>query len=152
MVYDPRPSATAAWKLATSIVMKALKHEKKARKEAKHSKVFMVKFIKELVGECAYKAVEMADGHGARLKLADIHARQRGKVRALNKLRLLVTERRGRRRAKQTYLSNAPVILASTGGAMRAVGDVTQPQFAKDRKAARGAGAAGDAAPPAGLP
>ena len=65
--------------------MKALKHEKKARKEAKHSKVFMVKFIKELVGECAYKAVELADGHGARLKLADIHARQRGKVRALNK-------------------------------------------------------------------
>ena len=46
--------------------MKALKHEKKARKEAKHSKVFMVKFIKELVGECAYKAVELADGHGAR--------------------------------------------------------------------------------------
>merc|ERR1719472_377388 len=120
-VYDPRPSATAAWKLATSIVMKALNHEKKARKEAKHAKVFMVKFIKELVGECAYKAVELADGHGARLKLADIHARQRGKVRALNKLRLLVTERRGRRRAKQTYLSSAPVILASTGGAMRGI-------------------------------
>merc|ERR1719183_92421 len=152
VVYDPRPSATAAWKLATSIVMKALKHEKKARKEAKHSKVFMVKFIKELVGECAYKAVELADGHGARLKLADIHARQRGKLRALKKLRQLVVERRGRRRAKQTYLSSAPVILASTGGAMRGINDVTQPKFAKDRKAATQGGNEGGDAAPTGLP
>merc|ERR1719353_909400 len=151
-VYDPRPSATAAWKLATSIVMKALKHEKKARKEAKHAKVFMVKFVKELVAECAYKAVEMADGHGARLKLADIHARQRGKLRALKKLRQLVVEGRSRRRAKQTYLSSAPVILAATGGAMRGIGDVTQPKFKQDKQSGRDRAGTTDSAPPQGLP
>jgi len=33
-VWDPRPSAIAAWKLATSIVMKAIRHEKQAKKKA----------------------------------------------------------------------------------------------------------------------
>jgi hypothetical protein len=120
-VWDPRPSATAAWKLATSIVMKALKHEKAAKKEQKGSKTAVMKFIRELVLECARNAVEYADGHGQRMKLADIHARQRDKLRAIKKLRKLVVERRLRRHAKQTYLSCAPVILASTGGALRAV-------------------------------
>merc|ERR1719326_1359828 len=63
-VWDPTPTATAAWKMAFSLVTKSLKKQKQVRQLKKQEKQQTLEFVKKLLFDLADKAVDLAEGHG----------------------------------------------------------------------------------------
>jgi alpha-tubulin suppressor-like RCC1 family protein len=119
-VWDPAPSATAAWKLAASLVIKSVRRQKQLKQARMEAKAEVVTFINNCVLDCVYKAVDMADGHGKRLDLCAIHARVRDKLRAIRRLKAMVERKKMMREKRRNgQLSLAPAILATAGGGLR---------------------------------
>mmetsp|Transcript_60170 Transcript_60170/g.105416 ORF Transcript_60170/g.105416 Transcript_60170/m.105416 type:complete len:1243 (-) Transcript_60170:111-3839(-) len=125
-VWDPAPTASAAWKLAFSLVTKSLKKQKAIRKFEMKRKEIVLEFCKELVIDLAYRAVDLAEGHGGRMALASGLADIVSKRRALRKLHKLARSRRILRtqRAKG-QLSSVPATLATANGTIRQIRDMT---------------------------
>jgi len=125
-VWDPAPSATAAWKLAFSLVTKSLKRQKMARKQMRDARESVEAFIANLVVNVVYKAVDAAEGHGSRMRLAGSLASVMCKRRALRRLQALAEYRRLLRKRRQAgQLAHVPSTLAAAGGQLRAVRDIT---------------------------
>jgi alpha-tubulin suppressor-like RCC1 family protein len=121
-VWDPAPSATAAWKLAFSLVTKSLRRQRMERDKKVNNKDEMKIYIEKIVVDMVYKAVETASGHGGRLRLAGGLQKVMNKRRAIRKLRDLAESRRLLRVKRRTgQLSMAPALLATAGGSLRAV-------------------------------
>lgn len=124
-VWDPSPSATAAWKLAFSLVTKSLRRQKLLRKKKNTTKQEVIKFIEDLVHEMVFKAVDQAAGNGARMRIASSMAAVTAKRRAIRRLRELAIARRtlrAKRRAGQLALAPAQVAYAS--GNLRSQTDI----------------------------
>jgi len=125
-VWDPTPTATAAWKLAFSLVTKSLKRQKQVRQLKKEEKVGTLEFIKNLILELADKAVDLAEGHGGRLILAKSLAGVVAKRCAIRKLRRhALMKRTLRHRRKMGQLASVPMTLSTADGAIRSVHDMT---------------------------
>jgi len=119
-IWDPAPTATAAWKLSFSLVMKSIRHQKSFTKEKVQEKENIIYFVKGLVLEIVFKAVDAAEGHGRRLWLAGTLAGVVSKRRAIRKLHKLAVRRREiRQKRARGDLAACPAILATAGGKIR---------------------------------
>eukprot|EP00928_Gymnodinium_smaydae_P071504 TRINITY_DN55061_c0_g1_i1.p1 TRINITY_DN55061_c0_g1~~TRINITY_DN55061_c0_g1_i1.p1 ORF type:complete len:1219 (+),score=254.23 TRINITY_DN55061_c0_g1_i1:318-3974(+) len=119
-VWDPPPSVTAAWKLAFSLVRKSLQRNalKKKLKDEKSKAIHS--WISRVVEEIVERAVDIAAGHGSRLRHAGVLADMFAKRRAVYQLRNLARKRRGMRAKKKNgQLAIAPMHLATTSGVLR---------------------------------
>lgn len=127
-IWDPKPSATAAWKLAVSIVRKAVRKQKKNLQEEMDIRVGVITAIREWVYTMAEVAVDNASGHGKRMQLCAVYAKQKNKSRVFRQLEKLVEKRRMLRHTRQKgLLSKAPVVIATAAGTLRPVTHVTYP-------------------------
>jgi alpha-tubulin suppressor-like RCC1 family protein len=125
-VWDPTPTATAAWKLAFSLVTKSLKKQRQVRTLKKQEKESVMKFVKDLIFELADKAVDLAEGHGGRLVLATSLAGVVAKRCAIRKLhRAALRKRTLRHRRKMGQLATVPMTLSVAGGTFRTVREMT---------------------------
>lgn len=125
-VWDPAPSATAAWKLAFSLVTKSLKRQKMAHKQKKEARESVEAFIASLVVNVVYKAVDAAEGHGSRLRLAGSLASVMSKRRALRRLQAQAEHRRLMRKRRQAgQLAHVPSMMAAADGKLRSIRDIT---------------------------
>jgi len=125
-VWDPTPTATAAWKLAFSLVTKSLKKQRYVRKQKKEEKANVLDFIKNLIFDLADKAVDLAEGHGGRLVLAKSLAGVVAKRCAIRKLhRAALRKRTLRHRRKMGQLATVPMTLSTAGGTIRTIHDMT---------------------------
>merc|ERR1719387_29713 len=125
-VWDPAPSATAAWKLAASLVIKSVRRQKQLKQARMEAKAEVVEFINNCVLDCIYKAVDLAEGHGKRLELSGVHARVRDKLRAFRRLKAMVDRKKMMREKRRNgQLSLAPAILATAGGGLRPTPPIT---------------------------
>lgn len=125
-VWDPSPAASAAWKLAFSLVSKSLKKQKAVRKFEAQRKEMTHDFCHELVIDLANKAVDLAEGHGGRMTLATSLAGIVSKRRAIRRLKKLAEKRRIlRHRRQQGQLSSVPATLSTANGTIRQIRDMT---------------------------
>lgn len=125
-VWDPAPSATAAWKLAASLVIKSVRRQKQLKQARMEAKAEVVTFINNCVLDCIYKAVDLSEGHGKRLELSGINARVRDKQRAFRRLKAMVDRKKMMREKRRNgQLSLAPAILATAGGGLRPTPPIT---------------------------
>lgn len=125
-VWDPAPSATAAWKLAASLVIKSVRRQKQLKQARMDAKAEVVTFINNCVIDCIYKAVDLAEGHGKRLELSGINARVRDKQRAFRRLKAMVDRKKMmREKRKNGQLSLAPAVLATACGGLRPTPKIT---------------------------
>jgi alpha-tubulin suppressor-like RCC1 family protein len=125
-VWDPAPSATAAWKLAASLVIKSVRRQKQLKQARMEAKAEVVTFINNTVIDCIYKAVDLAEGHGKRLELSGINARVRDKQRAFRRLKAMVDRKKlMREKRKNGQLSLAPAVLATACGGLRPTPQIT---------------------------
>mmetsp|Transcript_64457 Transcript_64457/g.153848 ORF Transcript_64457/g.153848 Transcript_64457/m.153848 type:complete len:1243 (+) Transcript_64457:75-3803(+) len=125
-VWDPSPAATAAWKLAFSLVTKSLRRQKAVNRQKRQDKADLLMFVEKLVVDIAYNAVDFAEGHGIRLAVAGSFAIVLAKRRAIRRLRALAERRRHLREKRHAgQLSNVPMQIATTGGTIRSVKDMS---------------------------
>lgn len=121
-VWDPAPSATAAWKLAMSLVLKALRRQKLLRRAKIKTKAEIVADIEKLVLGIVYEAVDNAVGHGKRLQVASTLSQVVAKRRAIQRFRSFALARRTlRQRRKMGQLSDDPMTLTVAAGTLRSV-------------------------------
>eukprot|EP00927_Polykrikos_kofoidii_P046756 TRINITY_DN40894_c0_g1_i1.p1 TRINITY_DN40894_c0_g1~~TRINITY_DN40894_c0_g1_i1.p1 ORF type:complete len:1200 (-),score=154.65 TRINITY_DN40894_c0_g1_i1:81-3680(-) len=124
-IWDPAPSGTAAWKLAFSLVLMSLKRNKKNIARRREQREEIEGWCKKLVLEIVGKSVDLAAGHGRRLKHAGALAAMFAKRRAVIRLRARAVKRRQLREQRRVgQLASAPIHLATTGGKLRAVSDL----------------------------
>eukprot|EP00933_Yihiella_yeosuensis_P041082 TRINITY_DN35521_c0_g1_i1.p1 TRINITY_DN35521_c0_g1~~TRINITY_DN35521_c0_g1_i1.p1 ORF type:complete len:1279 (+),score=178.27 TRINITY_DN35521_c0_g1_i1:69-3905(+) len=124
-VWDPAPAATAAWKLAVSMVTKSLRRQKLLRKTKLSAKEEVYKYIEDLIHKMVFTAVDTAAGNGARMRIAGSLASVTAKRRALAKLRsLAITRRTLRAKRRAGQLAIAPANLATAGGILRNAKDI----------------------------
>mmetsp|Transcript_34097 Transcript_34097/g.77773 ORF Transcript_34097/g.77773 Transcript_34097/m.77773 type:complete len:1232 (+) Transcript_34097:65-3760(+) len=125
-VWDPSPAATAAWKLAFSLVTKSLRRQKAVNKQKRQDKVDLLDFVERLVVDIAYNAVDLAEGHGIRLAVAGSYYFILAKRRAIRRLKALADRRRHLREKRLAgQLSAVPMQIATTGGTIRSVKDMS---------------------------
>jgi len=128
VVWDPKPSATAAWKLATSLVRKAIRNQKKDGQKKQDIKVGVVKEIRSWIFQMTEVAVDQASGHGKRMQLCAVYAKQTSKARVFRQLQKLLEKRRLLRdKHSKGLLSRAPVVIATAAGTIRTLDCVTYP-------------------------
>ncbi|KAF4663744.1 hypothetical protein FOL46_004602 [Perkinsus olseni] len=125
-VWDPRPSATAAWKLAVSLVVKAMKKQQSGRRVQVQGRMEMLHKIRDIILSAADHAVDAAEGHGMRLLLAKEHAVYAAKKRAIRSLRRNMVVRRSLRDKINVArsLSKSAMLQATSLGVMRALSDL----------------------------
>lgn len=124
-VWDPSPTATAAWKLALSLVTKSLKINNIRKRKKDDIKSEIQDWIGRLVVDMVYKAVDDASGHGSRLRHAGALASMFSKRRAVHQLRRLAERRRQlRQKRRNGQMTLAVGHLATTNGCLRDVRDI----------------------------
>lgn len=122
IVWDAAPTATAAWKLAFSLVRKSIRRQKLLVKRRLEEEREHERFVEGIVIEIVHRAVDRAVGHGVRLRFAGSLAGVFAKRRALRMLRALAQGRRMLRQKRRTgQLANAPAHLATAGGKIRSI-------------------------------
>ncbi|CAD7961947.1 unnamed protein product [Amoebophrya sp. A25] len=123
--WDPRPSATAAWKMAGSLVGRGIAEQKKKASRELNVKAQMIQWISDMIYQCASEAVDSATGHGKRYMLCAAHANVGAKERVFQRLRKLVQQSRTKKALVRdgTY-ARAPLVLATSRGILRPVGTV----------------------------
>ncbi|KAF4677863.1 hypothetical protein FOL47_008928 [Perkinsus chesapeaki] len=125
-VWDPRPSATAAWKLAVSLVVKAMKKQQSNRRVQLEDRMQLLQKIRGIVLSVADAAVDNAEGHGMRLIMAQDHAIYAAKRRAIHSLRRNLLMRKSLRDKVNVArsLSKSAMLQATSHGVLRALSDV----------------------------
>ncbi len=136
-VWDPRPCATAAWKLAASHVVKAMNQQKAITKSRTEKRLEIVNYIQGMIVGCGDRAIEICEGHGQRVALAAVWGQQVDKRRVLRRLFARVKFRKQLRELRAKGLSNVPLVQATSGGAMRDLSLVTPAVSAVPGKAMR---------------
>eukprot|EP00397_Hematodinium_sp_SG-2012_P004834 GEMP01004848.1.p1 GENE.GEMP01004848.1~~GEMP01004848.1.p1 ORF type:complete len:966 (+),score=191.19 GEMP01004848.1:747-3644(+) len=128
LYHDARPAATAAWKLAASLVRRGVRMQKRIEKKEVDITVGVVVAIREWVYQMAEAAVDQAGGHGKRMQLCTVFAKQKRKLFAFKRLVQLVEKRRLSRAKRQKGLfSTAPIVIATAAGTLRPLDCVTYP-------------------------
>jgi hypothetical protein len=125
-VWDPSPTSTAAWKLAFSLVIKSLKKQKQQKQLKDQEKAQVTEYITSLILDIANKSVDLAEGHGARLTLAQsVHGvvAKRCAIRKLHRAALM--KRNLRHRRKMGQLATVPMTLSTADGTIRTSKDMT---------------------------
>jgi len=127
-VWDPRPSALAAWKLSVSLVRKGIRKQKHDELNKLKTKVNVVMSIAEWVYQMSDDAVNNASGHGGRMRLCSIYATQTAKQRTFKTFKKMIVQKRMLRDMRQRgMLSSAPIIISTAGGVLRSLDQVTYP-------------------------
>lgn len=124
-VWDPSPSATAAWKLALSLVTRSIRRSKLLQRQKHEKKNELHKWVETLVVDIVDRAVDTAAGHGARLRAAGALADVLSKRRAIRRLQALAERRRCLRQKRKTgELAIVPMRAATVGGVLRSTRDM----------------------------
>ncbi|CAD7949338.1 unnamed protein product [Amoebophrya sp. A120] len=124
-IWDPKPSATAAWKLAGSLVMRGITAQKKKASHELNCKAQVIQWISDTLYACASEAVDSATGHGKRYMLCAAHANIAAKERVFQRLRKLVHDSNTKKAlVRDGTLSRAPLVLATSRGILRNVDTV----------------------------
>eukprot|EP00391_Amoebophrya_sp_Ameob2_P004216 CAMPEP_0179000930 /NCGR_PEP_ID=MMETSP0795-20121207/11001_1 /TAXON_ID=88552 /ORGANISM="Amoebophrya sp., Strain Ameob2" /LENGTH=1404 /DNA_ID=CAMNT_0020694093 /DNA_START=293 /DNA_END=4507 /DNA_ORIENTATION=- len=124
-VWDPKPSATAAWKLAGSLVTRGIHAQKKKAGAELNVKAQVIQWLSDTLYQCASDAVDSATGHGKRYMLCAAHANISAKERVFKRLRQMVHNSQTKKSLiRDGTLSRAPLVLATSRGIIRPVDTV----------------------------
>ena len=120
-VWDPRPSATAAWKLAVSLVSKSLTYRKAQKLKENDHRILLVDGLRNIVDDVISRAVEAASGDGVLLARASHVSEISSKKSVFKKMTQILNK------SKSPVKRNDGGIigLAFSGGALRSVAELS---------------------------
>jgi len=93
-VWDPAPTATAAWKLAFSLLTKSMKRKKATLIKQKQDEEGKLVFIEGLVLDTVVNAVDLSDNHSAHEEPVGFLTNKISKVRAISRMRQAAVRRK----------------------------------------------------------
>ncbi|CEM38389.1 unnamed protein product [Vitrella brassicaformis CCMP3155] len=127
-IIDPSPAATAAWRLAASLVMRAVRKQKREREKEVRIQFEVYSDIQQMVHKLVDRAVDEAEFRGPQMQIALHFCLMNDQRRGIRRLRAYVQARKHRRSLAQLYTPNVNS-QATKGGIFRHIAErVTKQQ------------------------